>query len=360
MRLAAASPLRVEPLERLDPLQHKWTELGERTGNLFATWDWHVTWWEHMGGGRPLLGATLLNKAGALVGLLPAYIARRVGPARLVRLVGNGQGDRLGPICLPADREQVAATLRVVLRSPPWREALLLAEQLPADEGWATLLDGRTIVREGSPLLEIGTRDWDEFLAGRSSSLRKQVRYQERRLSREHQLRYRLVERYDELPGALDALFALHGARWGQAATPAFRRAQAFHRAFAARALGRGWLRLWLLELDGRVAAAWYGFRFGGADWHYQSGRDPRWDRLSVGAVLLVHTIRDCVESGQARYLFLRGAESYKRRFATADPGLETLAVGSGGLGKAALVALDGVQRLPPGGRRRLARVLSR
>ena len=124
--------------------------------------------------------------------------------------------------------------------------------------------------------------------------------------------------------------------------------------------LARGWLRLWLLEVEGRPVAAWHGFRFGGADWYYQSGRDPRWEPYAVGAVLLARTIRDCVEAGGSRYLFLRGDEPYKRRFATADPGLETIALAAGPLGRSALAAGVAANRLPPTARRRIAGALGR
>ena len=355
---SGVSDLVVEPVNDLGALLDEWSELGQRTGNLFATWEWSSTWWNELGAGRSLLAAACRDEGGALVGLLPAYVARKTGPVRLIRLVGHGQGDRLGPICMPADRERVAAALRVALRSKPWANALIVAEQLPGEEGWAALLHGRVLSREASPVLELATSEWDEFLAGRSANLRQQLRSKERRLAREHDVRYRLIEDAEALPEALDVLFALHGTRWGEAGTSAYGRAQSFHRAFATRALERGWLRLWFLEVNGSPVAAWHGFRFGGADWYYQSGRDPAWDRYSVGLVLLAHTIRDCVESGISRYLLLRGDEPYKQRFATGDPGLETVALGAGILGRAGLAAVSGVAKLPAGTRRRIARVL--
>jgi CelD/BcsL family acetyltransferase involved in cellulose biosynthesis len=358
MRCEQAPGLHVELVDDLELLREDWSALGERTGNLFATWEWNSLWWRQMGRGRRLTAAAVRDHSGALVGLLPAYLAIAAGPARVIRLLGHGQGDRLGPICMPADRARVSDALRAALRSEPWANALLLAEHLPVEDGWRTLLGARPMAHEGSPVLEIATRDWDEFLAGRSAGLRKQVRYQERRLAREHVMRYRLIEHDEELPAAMDTLFRLHGVRWGQAGVPEFADSQAFHRAFAASALARGWLRLWLLELDGCAVAAWHGFRFRGADWHYQSGRDPAWDRYSVGAVLLAHTIRDCVEAGIPRYLFLRGDEAYKLRFATSDPGLETVVVGTGVAARAAVAALDGLLRLPPAGRRRITRLI--
>jgi CelD/BcsL family acetyltransferase involved in cellulose biosynthesis len=358
-RLPSEIPrLVVEPVYQLDTLEEEWSALGERTGNVFATWDWNSTWWRHLGSGRRLLAAACRDEAGALIGLLPTYVAKAAGPARVIRLLGHGQGDHLGPICMPADRPRVSSALRMALRAKPWNNAVILAEQLPADERWSQLLGARTIVREASPVLELTTRNWDEFLAERRSSLRKQVLYQERRLTRERDMRYRLIDEAEALPGAMDTLFRLHGARWGREGTAAYGAAQSFHRAFAARAQERGWLRLWLLELDGRAVAAWHGFRFGGADWHYQSGRDPSWDRYSVGAVLLAHTIRDCIEAGMHRYLFLRGNEPYKLRFATSDPGLETMALGTGVVGRAGLAAATGARRMPTAIRRRIARVL--
>jgi CelD/BcsL family acetyltransferase involved in cellulose biosynthesis len=356
----AASELLVESVDDLEGLRPEWSALGERSGNLFATWEWNSTWWQHFGSGHRLLVTACRARAGSLVALLPAYVARAGGGVKLVRLLGHGQGDRLGPICLPPDAERAAAALRAALRSKPWRNAVLLAEQLPADERWAGRLKGRTIGREASPVLEVTTRDWDEFLAGRSANLRQQIRRKERQLAREHDLRYRLVEDADALSDALDVLFALHGTRWGEAGAAEYGRAEPFHRAFAAHAHERGWLRLWLLEVDGQPVAAWHGFRFGGADWYYQSGRDPAWDRYSVGGVLLAHTIRDCVEAGVGRYLFLRGDEPYKFRFATSDPGLETVALGSGVAGRAGVAALQAARRLPPAPRRRLARLLAR
>ena len=341
----------------LDEIRDEWSELAERTGNLFATWEWNAIWWRHFGRDGRLLAAGCRDARGALVGVLPLYLAA-VRPARIIRFLGHGPGDRLGPICSPDDRSLVAESLRRALRSSPFRRALVVAEQLPAEEGWTALLGAPALRRESSPALRIEAKSWEDFLAGQSSSLRKKVRYEERRLEREHGLRYRLVEEAEELPDALDKLFALHGARWGEEGTEAFAGAEGFHREFAACALERGWLRLWFLELQDGPVAAWYGFRFGGSDWHYQSGRDVSWDRYSVGSVLLAHTIRDCIEAGLPEYRFLRGGEAYKQRFANSDPGLETVALPHGVAARAALLAARSALRLPPAARARIARAL--
>jgi CelD/BcsL family acetyltransferase involved in cellulose biosynthesis len=148
-------------------------------------------------------------------------------------------------------------------------------------------------------------------------------------------LRFRLADRPDQLQQDLDVLFALHRARWP--GSPWFADAEAFHRDFADKALDHGWLRLWTLELDGRPAAVWLGYRFQGIESYYQAGRDPALQKERVGFVLLAHTIEAAFADGMDEYRMLRGDESFKYRFATSDPELETLARPTGAFGRAAL-----------------------
>jgi CelD/BcsL family acetyltransferase involved in cellulose biosynthesis len=255
-------------------------------------------------------------------------VRERIGPLRLLRFSGHGPGDENGPVCAPADRAAAVGALQELLGR--LRHDVFVGEQLPP---WAGV--GRVLSREASPLVRIDGRSWDELLAARSRNFREQARGRERRLGREHDLRFRLSDR-SRLEHDLDTLFRLHRARWDGADT-SFGSREAFHRAFAAVACERGWLRLWLLELDGSAVAAWLGFRFAGTDSYYQLGRDPAWDRASVGFVLLAHTIREAAADGRREYRFLRGDEAYKHRFADADDGLVTVGSGHGAIGRGAL-----------------------
>jgi hypothetical protein len=125
-------------------------------------------------------------------------------------------------------------------------------------------------------------------------------------------------------------------------------RTRAFHHDLAARALAGGWLRLWLLELDGRPAAAWYGFRCGGREWYYQAGWDPAHARDAVGFVLLGHTVRAATQDGMTEYRFLRGREAFKERFGPRDDGLVTVGLARGPAGRAVLAAARAALRPRP------------
>jgi alkylation response protein AidB-like acyl-CoA dehydrogenase len=64
-----------------------------------------------------------------------------------------------------------------------------------------------------------------------------------------------------------------------------------------------------------------------GVESYYQAGRDPRWNRYHVGFLLLAHAIQQAACDSMTEYRLLRGGEPYKYRFATTDPGLETVGV---------------------------------
>jgi CelD/BcsL family acetyltransferase involved in cellulose biosynthesis len=127
-------------------------------------------------------------------------------------------------------------------------------------------------------------------------------------------------------------------------------------RELAAAALKRGWLRLWIEEVDGEPAAAYYGLRFAGSEFFFQSGRDPKFDRLSVGAVLLAHAVRNACDDGVGEFRFLAGDEPYKLRLADGDLQPETRLLGSGFTGRLGAIAIGVIRSLPESLRGRVMR----
>jgi CelD/BcsL family acetyltransferase involved in cellulose biosynthesis len=353
------SSLRVESVASLESIGDEWDLLAERSRNVFATREWAQAWWNANADSKELRTAVCRAPGGGVVGILPLVVST-AGRLRLLRFLGYGPADELGPVCDPAHREDVAVALRELLSEELGRASVFLGERMPAGAKWDALLDAKVLVRESSPVLRVETPTWDAYLASKSRNFREQVGRRERRLLKSHDVRYRLTDAA-HLQDDLTTLFALHRARWRAAGADAFAGArEAFHRDFAARALARGWLRLWILELDGRPAAAWYGFRFAGAESYYQSGRDPAFESESVGFVLMAHTIREAMEAGIAEYRLLRGGEDYKSRFATHDDEVETVGLAGGLTGRAAILSAAAARRLPPALRRRVVGVIGR
>lgn len=346
---AGLHPLRIDRIDDLAAARHvrdEWNRLAAEAGNVFATWEWASTWWRHYGRDGHLAVAAVPGPGGGYRVVLPLVTQRR-GPVRIARFIGHGTADELGPVCAPEDRPTAARALRRTLTDTGCH--VLLAEHLTPAEDWATLLDGTILRREGFPLAR-SPGGWDAYVATRSQNWRKQHGRIERRLRRDHELRFRLAHDPGRLDADIDDLVSLHRMRWPHGSE--FLDHVAFHRDLAHTALRQGWLRLWFLDLDGEPAACSYGFRFARIESGFVDGRDQRFERQSVGTTLQVHTIREALAGGAREYRFLRGDEAYKYRFSTDDPQLLTIGVGQGALGRAALAAGLVVDRLAPVRRR--------
>lgn len=326
----------------LDSLREEWTALAAPTGNVFSSWEWASLWWKHNGAGREPLVTTCRDSHGQLVAIFPFYLWTR-RPTRVLRLVGHGPADLLEPLVRQDHRSQAGDLLQRSLAMH--RCGLLFAEELPQSQAWHSV-KGATIHRRATiPLLHTGGfADWETYLATLSRKLRYQLRQNERTLVAEGAT-FRLADDPARLPGDLDALFALHRNRFSDEESPAFAGMEAFHRDFAAAALGQGWLRLWLLEVGETAVAAWYGFRFGRMDWFYQTGRDPEWDRLSVGKALIAHTIREAIADGIQTYSFGRGDVPYKARLAHDSMGFESILLPRSLIGHGAEAAARVIRR---------------
>jgi CelD/BcsL family acetyltransferase involved in cellulose biosynthesis len=322
-------------LADFEGLGAEWDRLAYASGQIFATREWLHAWCQHQGGGEPLIIACYAAD-GRLAAILPLEL-RTTGVVRMLRFLGHGPSDQMGPICDPDDVGIAAQGLRRVLTRPPRRYQVFVGRHLPDPYDWPALLGAREVREDASPVLRFDGASWDAVLASFRPGIRKEIRYDARRLAREHEVRHRLCADRATLPRDLDTLFRLHAAQRGGSST--FVRHEAFHREFAAIALERGWLRLWTLEVDGRPVAVKLNFRYGGAEFSYQAGRDPGWRGPSLGLVNLAHAMRAAFEEGAREYRFLRGGEPYKFRFPVRDFAVHTVVRGKGALGHAAIAA---------------------
>lgn len=344
-----ACALSVDTMPDLESVRPAWQELAKVCPNPFATFEWAEAWLRHHADDGPLLFGLCTDHRGRPAAVLPLQRVTMFG-LRTIRFIGADAADVQGPVCSPADNVLAAEALRSLLsRTRGWD--VWLGDRLPGDTSWAPTLGARLLRQEPSPSVVLSPGGWEAFLSRKSANFRQQVRRRERALFRDHDAAFRLSDA-SRLHADMDALFSLHAQRWG-AETPFLGECD-FHRDFASAAQQRGWLRLWLLEVDGGPVAAWYGFRYGRQEWYYQAGRDPAWDRVGVGGVLLAHTIRAAADDGVEVYRLLRGGEQYKTHYATRDDATVGVASARGPLGAAAVAAAAALLRLPPAPRARV------
>src|SRR2546428_4084701 len=309
-------------------LREEWNGLlaASQADCLFLTWEWLHTWWKHLGG-RRRLHLLLARDGRELTAIAP--LAQR--PPVLRRLLLFPALEFLGTETVGSDyldvivrrgREQEASdALATAWTGAPLvlefayvnRESsfsVALAKRL-GQEGWAVQDKAINVC----PVIDLAGHSWESYLAGLGSAHRYNYQRRLRNLKKRFDVRLDLVRTEAERQEALEALVALHTWRWEERggsdafASPGL---VSFYDEVSQLALRRGWLRLFVLRLDGKPAAVLHGYRYGRTFYFYQSGFDPTFAKESVGLVTMGLTIRHAIEEGAAEYDLLRGAEPYK------------------------------------------------
>ena len=94
---------------------------------------------------------------------------------------------------------------------------------------------------------------------------------------------------------------------------------RAFFTRYGELASEEGILRLAFLRIDGAVTAMQYAVQWNGAFWLLKIGYDESFSKCSPGMLLIQHTLRYAAEQGLHSYEFLGSAESWTRRWTTAE-----------------------------------------
>jgi len=317
----------VENEHEFAAMRDEWTELlsSSSADTIFLSWEWLHTWWNHFGAGRRLFIVTA-RSAARLVAIAPLVVRRVwVGPVLvpILEFAGTGTiGSDYLDIIVRRDCENEAVNAlvaflargRMSMRLPRISESSGLARFLATgldDLGW-TSIGAKT---EVCPFIDLNGLSFDEYLGTLGSSHRYNFKRRLRNLTRDHDVEVAYAVTDDERREMLAHVVDLHLRRWNpRGGSDAFNGAEvlAFHEEFSGLAQQRGWLRLFVIRIDGQAAAAFYGFRYGHRFHFYQSGFDPQFVRSSVGLVLIGLSIRDAIAEGAAEYDMLHGDESYK------------------------------------------------
>jgi CelD/BcsL family acetyltransferase involved in cellulose biosynthesis len=359
---------RIDPEALADPaLLTAWRELAELRENPFLTPEWYRTSLEARDE-EPF--AIAWRVADELRGVLPLVrVSRR--PVKLLRFAGARRGDWFSPACRPRDEATMAAACAELLLRERRSWQVIRLDRVDTGCAWPAALarDGGIAVAPARrlaalPYVELGEGGFEAYLASRSRNFRSQLHRRRARLEREHGLRFRMTSMVEELDNDLDAFWRLHDERWRErgGSSSAEQAARRHLRLFAAAALRRGWLRLWTALADGKPAASWYGWRIGGRYCYSLSGMSRRFERLSLGNVLLAHTIEQAAAEGATVYDLMWGDEAYKRRFETGRRYADTWLLARRGHPARPAIELGmrvvgGAEQLPPSLRRPLKRL---
>jgi len=330
-------------------LRESWTALLADCSypTPFCSWEWAWEWWQQFGKGRHrLLIVLAYDPRGVLVGLAPFLFPTDSGRPLLLRPL-RPLGTRMHctvddlteePMLL-LHRDCAASALQSILEGlRAWNgrgawdllhlrqmrglsdpSLLSLWRQMSHTQPFC-LLRRRKRVGQTRAL----PASWPDFRGSLSRSMRDNVVYYPRLLTREgHLWQTRLVRDPEEIRAAASVLIDLHHQRALSGRGPAHTNhlplpaQQAFLREVLSRLAAQGNAAVALLEVNRMPVAAQSVLEEAGMLTFYYSGFNPAWHRYSPVTVLHITLIQDAIARGLTRLDYLPEAEPWKTRWGT-------------------------------------------
>lgn len=322
---------RIESLDRFQALAPAWAALARESGQTspFLSHEWFTCCWRASGSSRRL-ETLVVEDATDPVGLVP--LARWRGalhrvPVRFVGMLNAPDTPFVDWLTVGQPEPIVEAVLDELVRSQDWD--VLELSGLPSESRTLKALEaclaGRFRVHRlptiRSPFVDV-TGTWEAYWRATSQRFKKTVRSVRNRLVKVGEVR---VEEHREIRGdspILEEVFDVSRRSWKAAESLAIANMPGmagFFRELTDHASRSGWLRLWLLRLDGRAVATEYQLESAGRVHALRADFDASLPSdLSPGTHLSEEILRTLFERPAVHeYDMGPGDNSYKLRWAS-------------------------------------------
>ena len=329
----------IKTIAALRALEFDWRALERSLPRMlpFATFDWSVSWWEHLRANRwgvhdELFTHTIRNASGELLAVAPMMVTSRPrrGPIRIRELQFLGSDPNVteirGLLVDPASAgaAQRALAAHLVDRTGDW-DTLAWSGVPSGDEFHGDLERTFTDVEWLTPTSDfvLPLRDtWDEFKSGLSRNIKESIRKCYNAPKRDGlDLQFEVISSGPRVGEALDDFFRLHSERADLGGTVehndvfADPRSRAFLIDVCQKFAARGLLRIFATTLDGKTIATRIGFALGDSLYLYYSGFDPAYRRYSVMTRTVAEAIRYAIGAGFATVNLSTGNDRSKTRW---------------------------------------------
>jgi CelD/BcsL family acetyltransferase involved in cellulose biosynthesis len=316
----ASSGLTVEVVRTvsgIEKLRAEYTQLQTTTGNdlPFALQEWHVAWCRHFLREKPSIVDqpifhVVRTKDGNCVAILPFILTRRrVGGLSVASVAPLGADPAITEIraslVQPGYEDRVAGTVSQRLNQRgDWDWIQWIGRLDPFDKAIANL---RTL--QWQPIAPCYILDlpatWEEFRAGLKRNIRESLRHCYNSLKRDgHEFTLQVAAEPDPVAQAVERLFVLHTLRAGMSGTVVHpnRFAGVGLRRFVVEVCNalaaRDVVRMFELQIGGKIVASRIGFVVGGSLYLYYSGFDPEWSKYGVMTTTMAEAIKYAIAHG--------------------------------------------------------------
>ena len=338
--------LRIEEITdpgKLTSYRTAWENMLTRssTADLFQTYEWLMTWLEAFWGRKPIqfllawqddvpmaLAPFLRDDLGELA-CSPGFVLPVNQVARRANILYAGQPAQAIEAMLHHLNQRIA--VRLILQHLEQNSATVqLLPEAAHGHGMTTL----TRTEAGSPIVSI-QEDWNSYLNSRSTHLRSELRRKRRQLEAAGRIEFVTSTEQSGWELTMEAVLRTERNSWKAAAGSSLTSEAAtgyFYDTLARRCAKRGWLRIYLLLLDGVPIAYIYGVVFGKVYYALKTSHDATFASYSPGTVLFEHTLRDAFDQKLEAFEFLGYESQWKNEMANDVKAHVNLCVFSRGL----------------------------
>jgi CelD/BcsL family acetyltransferase involved in cellulose biosynthesis len=315
------------------PAKIEWITDQDRFAELATAWEpllpddtrpfdlhvWYSTWFKAFGGSGAL-AVCALWRGDELEAVCPL-----IRDGHSLSALANSHS----PVFRPLARDEAAlrdlaaavadaAPGSLVLTSLPSGDLAVVAFEHAV--GRARLLSFEEEVHT-SPIVETAG-EFEEWRAASKPRWGAPLERFRRKMGRDHEARFEIVEEPRDLEAELDVGFAVEASGWkGRAGTAILSKPETaqFYRDVARVFHERGELRLTRIVLDGNVAAFDLCLLCRKRLYLLKTGYDERASKLAPGLVLRLSTIERCFELGYEAHELLGEDTEWKLKFATTE-----------------------------------------
>jgi CelD/BcsL family acetyltransferase involved in cellulose biosynthesis len=314
-------------------LQPFWDALVDQmaTRSPFLRWDWVSLWWEECRNEARLVIAVLRDAEGIPQAIAPLMLASEPDSVRkhLVTLTflagfGDAHGERLDLIVPAGQEDELTPQLCRVFKllQPECDNVRLnhLPEESPNRPQLLAVLEeafshAGVLNRQICRFIHLPA-SWKDYEARHGSKWRNSMRRGRKTFAVDHVGMDTQVGESTNIAETMKEFRVLHAMQWEEGVSSFTTEASwRFHQRLAARWLPqqRAWMPM--LEADGKLVAALYGFVEREQFFHFQSGWERSLAKISPGKLVIRWAVDCCIQRGLRVFDMLPSDYEYKRQW---------------------------------------------
>ena len=239
----------------------------------------------------------------------------------IIEPLTNGNTDYSGLLITKQEVQCMQKVLTHLFRQKDWD--LITIPDLPQSSPTLDLIKQnskdlpRFKVEKGviCPYVEIPD-SYEKLLSSLNPKFRKNLNRRLRKLEKEQgKVELKHYSELGSLDDTMEIFFNLHQKRWERKGEPGVfgsKKAREITIQTIKFFAERDWLRLHFLTVNNRPVATSLDLEYGGTMYGHLCGFDPDYDRYSVGNLLLLKILKQCIIKKISEYDFMQGDEAYK------------------------------------------------